>query len=166
MAYFFGSDIWDEMDRLQRQMTAINEGRAAASASKKARTSVVDWIPAVELVEARDEFQIFVDLPGVTKKDIAVDLREGVLTISGNRPELVPAAPAAQTTEAAPATEAAAPVERRVIRSELQTGNFSRSFTVPQGCDASHVSASFDNGILRVSIAKPKAVEPRKIDIN
>ena len=105
------------------------------------------WIPAMDLVEADDHFVLKADLPGLAEEDVAIEVRDNALTISGERK---------------------AEHERRErgwYRVERSFGRFARSLSLPEGVDPDAISASFDRGVLSVTIPKPEQRKPRRIQI-
>jgi HSP20 family protein len=105
------------------------------------------WVPAMDLVEADDHFLLRADLPGLGEDDVAIEIRDNMLTISGERQ--------AEHEQR----------ERGWYRLERQTGRFSRSLSLPDGVDPGAVAASFDKGVLEVHIPKPEQRKPRRIQI-
>ena len=105
------------------------------------------WMPAMDLVETDDHYVLRADLPGLTEDDIKIEFDDGTLTVSGER-----------KAEHESKNEGYYRVERAF-------GSFSRSLTLPQGIDPEAVSASFDRGVLAVSIPKPEQRKPRRIEI-
>ena len=108
-----------------------------------------DWIPAVDINEYDDKFQLFVDVPGVDPKDVEITLEAGVLTIMGNR-----------YIQAEKSDEN---VVRR--RSERGTGRFYRRFILPETVDADKVKAMDRHGVLEISIPKQAKAQPRRIKV-
>jgi HSP20 family protein len=105
------------------------------------------WMPAMDLVEADDHFLLKADLPGLAEEDVSIEVRDSALTISGERK---------------------AEHERRErgwYRVERSFGRFSRSLSLPEGVDPDGISASFDRGVLSVTIPKPEQRKPRRIQI-
>jgi len=105
------------------------------------------WIPAMDLVETGDSFVLRADLPGVSEKDVKLELEDNVLTISGER-----------RSEQEERKEGYYRVERAF-------GSFSRSLTLPEGIDPQAVQASFAQGVLEVRIPKPEQRKARKVAI-
>ena len=105
------------------------------------------WIPAMDLVEKDDHLELRADLPGMSEDDVNVEIRDRVLTISGERKD-----EQEETREG----------YRRIERA---FGRFSRSITLPDGIDPNEVEANFDNGVLVVTIPKPKEAEPKRVEI-
>jgi HSP20 family protein len=140
---------WDparELDVLQSDMNRLFDtffqGRGAGRSSAGQR-----WIPPMDLVETVDEFVLRADLPGLSEDDVEIEVKGGVLTVSGER-----------RSEHSDKGEGYYRVERAF-------GRFSRSLDLPAGIEASSVSAEFDRGVLEVRIPKPEEHQPTRIQI-
>ncbi|HKH42900.1 MAG TPA: Hsp20/alpha crystallin family protein [Solirubrobacterales bacterium] len=138
---------WDpirELDSLQGDMNRLFdrffEGRAANGTSRR-------WIPAMDLVETEDHLVLRGDLPGMTEDDINIEIKDNVLTVSGERK--------AESEEKGEGYH----------RVERSFGGFSRSLTLPQGIDPEKVEAGFDKGVLEVRIPKPAEAKPTRVQI-
>ncbi len=94
------------------------------------------FVPVVNTREGESAFHIDVDLPGVKKEDIKVDINKNVLTISGER----------NMKEEVK--------EEDYYKVETSFGKFSRSFTLPDNIDTENIEARSDNGVLEVVIPK------------
>ncbi len=105
------------------------------------------WMPRVDIVEAEHDFRLVADLPGMKKEDVNIVLEEGVLTISGERPE----------------TELGK--DESCHLGERAHGKFSRRFTVRDTIDVEKISAEFNNGVLTVRLPKAEVAKPKKIEI-
>ena len=101
------------------------------------------WSPAVDVKETKESYMITADIPGLTKKDIHVDLSDGVLSISGDR---------VQDKE---------DDSDRYHYRERTRGTFARSFHLPESVNEKNIAASFRDGILTIDLPKLKPVEPR-----
>jgi HSP20 family protein len=106
------------------------------------------WIPAMDVVETDGQFVLRADLPGLTDKDVNIEVEENVLTISGQR-----------KSEHEQRKEG-------YYRLERSSGAFTRSLTLPEGVDAGAIQASFENGVLEVRIPKPEQHKPQKVQIS
>ena len=107
--------------------------------------------PAVNLLDEEKEYRIELAAPGLSKKDIKIDLHKNILTISSEKED---------TRE---------DKEENFVRREFSYSSFRRSFTLPETVDANKISADHSNGILMVHIPKkPEAVEkgPKQISIS
>ena len=133
-----------ELDSLQGDMTRLFERFFERPGNGEERDR---WIPAMDLVEKDDHLELRADLPGMNEDDVDVEIRDGVLTISGER-----------RNEEEETREGYRRVERAF-------GRFSRSIALPDGIDPDDVHANFDNGVLVVSVPKPKESEPKHVEI-
>ncbi|HZO60504.1 MAG TPA: Hsp20/alpha crystallin family protein [Solirubrobacterales bacterium] len=106
------------------------------------------WAPAVDLVEREDSLLLRADLPGLSEDDVQIEVRDNILTISGERK--------AEHEDK----------QNGYYRVERSFGRFSRSLQLPSGVEASAIQASFDRGVLEVTIPKPEERKPRRIEIN
>ena len=110
-------------------------------------SGVQRWVPAMDLTEADDHFVLLADLPGLGEDDVAIEIQDNTLTISGERKS--------EHEER----------QRGWYRLERSFGRFSRSLSLPEGVDADAVSAEFDKGVLEVRIPKPEERKPRRVQI-
>jgi HSP20 family protein len=137
-----------ELSSLQGEMNRLfNTFFDAPSTPGNGGASGRRWVPAMDLVETDDSFVLRADLPGLTEEDVAIEVEDDVLTISGERK--------------------AEHEEHRegFYRVERTFGSFRRSLTLPDGVDAEAVQAGFDKGVLEVRIPKPEERKPRRVAI-
>jgi HSP20 family protein len=134
-----------EFGTLQNEMNRLFDTvfDAPAPANRTARR----WMPAMDLVETGDHFVLRADLPGLSEDDVKIEFEDRTLTVSGER-----------KVEHESKNEGFHRVERAF-------GAFSRSLTLPEGVDPEAVTATFDRGVLEVSIPKPEARKPKRIEI-
>jgi HSP20 family protein len=107
-----------------------------------------NWVPPVDIQETGEGYRLLAELPGLTKEDINITLENNVLRLSGERK-----------------------FERDVKkesfhRVERTYGTFSRAFALPHQVNAEGVQASFENGVLTVTVPKAEQAKPRKIAIS
>jgi HSP20 family protein len=138
---------WDptrEVDSLQSEVNRLFDtffsGSTGSNGSRR-------WVPAMDLLETDENLVLRADLPGLTEDDVAIEIKEGVLTVSGERK--------AEHEEKS----------EGFYRVERAQGSFSRSLSLPGGVDAQAVRASFDNGVLEVRIPKPEERKPHRVEI-
>src|SRR5206468_9659392 len=105
------------------------------------------WIPAMDLAETEEHLVLRADLPGMSEDDVSIEIKDGVLTVSGERK--------AEQEEKG----------EGFYRVERAFGLFSRSLTLPQGIDANAINANFDRGVLEVRIPKPEERRPTRVEI-
>jgi len=100
--------------------------------------------PKVNVYEYDDKIGIVAEIPGLNKKQLNVDVEDGVLTISGDKHS---------TFEEDGA---------KVIRRELKQSSFKRSFELGEQLDGDNIAANFKDGVLSVSIPKIEPEKPKK----
>lgn len=101
------------------------------------------WMPAIDIVEGKDELMVKAELPGVKKDDVRVAFEDGMLTIEGEKHD-----------------EYREKDEKKHYHVyERSYGNFARSFTLPNFVDDKHIKAEFKDGVLTVHL--PKAAETK-----
>lgn len=105
------------------------------------------FTPSFDVKETKDAYVICADLPGVREDDVDVSLSGNRLSISGERAQ-----------EEKKEDETWYAIERR-------WGSFSRSFTLPEDVDPEHCEATFENGVLKVHLAKHEEARPRHIKL-
>jgi HSP20 family protein len=109
--------------------------------------SLVNY-PRVDIVEEKDTYKITADMPGLDKKEIAVEIKNGVLSLSGEKKE--------EKTEKD---------KNRYYHYERRFGSFRREFALPDHVDADHVEAKYANGVLELTLRKTEAAKPKQIEV-
>lgn len=137
---------WSMLSQLRNEMDRMFESQAEGEETSAIATA--DWVPAVDIKETEDAFEITVDIPGVDPKDIDVHMEKGMLTIKGER-----------ESEKKEEKEGYKRVERK-------WGSFYRRFSLPDSADAEKISAKCNNGVLDITIPKQEKVQPRKISVD
>jgi len=114
-----------------------------------ARNGVVSrrFVPSMDLVETDTHYVLKADLPGLSEEDVAIEVADNVLTVTGERKS---------------EHEEKKDGYRRVERS---FGSFRRALRLPEGVDADAISARFDKGVLEVSVPKPEQRKPHRVAI-
>jgi len=103
--------------------------------------------PKVNVYEYDDKVGVIAEIPGLDKKDLSIDVEEGVLTIAGNKHGLF------DDTGA------------KVIRRELKQSSFKRQFELGELLDGDKVKASFKDGLLSIEIPKVEPEKPKKTSV-
>jgi HSP20 family protein len=106
------------------------------------------WMPAADIYETKDEYVFKLELPGITKDDVKVELNDDNLNIKGERKE-----------------------EKEVKREEYHRmericGSFSRTFRLPKNADGQKMSATMKDGILELRIPKQEEAKAKAIPIS
>ena len=130
-------------DRINR---AFRESYASADRDESLTTS--SFAPAVDVYEDEHKVTLKIEVPGIDEKDIDVRVENNTLTVHGERK--------IEKEEK----------EENYRRVERQYGSFTRTFTLPQTVDTDHVSATYDKGVLKVSLPKKAEAKPKQIKVN
>lgn len=135
-------DPFEELRTLEKRFLGAFE-------DKKKFSDLVDFVPSVNTRDGEYAYHIEVDIPGVKKEDIHVDLTDDVLTISGDR----------KTKKEVK--------EKDFYKMESSYGKFQRSFTVPKGVDLESIKAVAEDGVLEVTIPKLERdkTDTKKIEV-
>jgi len=107
----------------------------------------VSWNPRVDIHETKDDIIIDAELPGIDRKDIKVEVKDGVLSISGERKQ-------ERTTEGTDC-----------CRTERHYGRFERSFTIGDAVKTDKIDAAFKDGVLSLVLPKKEQVKPKEIAV-
>jgi HSP20 family protein len=110
------------------------------------------WTPNVNLYETAIGYLVCVDLAGVDKEKIDVEVADGRLRLRGRRE--VPACADATEGGSEPGRDGEQPARVRVHLMEIDHGSFAREVELPQGVDRNRISAQYRNGMLWVEIPK------------
>lgn len=102
-----------------------------------------NWIPSVNIKERAEDYKIDLAVPGMDKKDFKVEVEHNVLTISGERKE--------EKLEE----------NEKLTRREFHFGSFKRSFTLPESANSENIQATYNNGILSVTITKKEELKQK-----
>ncbi len=95
-----------------------------------------DFLPATNITEKEKEFLIELAVPGMAKKDFKIEVENGILTISAEKEE--------EKEEK----------DKNYTRREFNYAGFSRSFTLPENSNADKIEANYENGLLKLHVAK------------
>jgi HSP20 family protein len=104
-------------------------------------------VPPLDVSETDDRFELSLDLPGIDSEAVSVSFEDGMLTISGKREF---------------ADENKGQTWHRIERG---FGTFARSVRLPRTADPERIDATFDKGVLTVSVPKAEAAKPRTIEV-
>ena len=142
--------VWEPLRRLE-EFDRVLDGWLGSTASRSTETAEPVWRPAADYTADAEAYVVRVDLPGVRKDDVDINVENDVRSIhAAHKPVAVEGAPVkgAQT-----------------FLGEIRTGTFARSFKLAGDADATAVSAGMSNGVLEVRVPKRKEAQARKIEI-
>lgn len=138
---------WEPARELHSLQNEVNRLFGLFDTPAAGASGARDWIPAMDLAEDGGEYVVRADLPGLSEKDVQIELQDNVLTIAGERKS--------EHEER----------KRGYYRVERAAGRFSRALTLPEGVDPQRVRAHFDKGVLEVRIPKPAERKPHRVSI-
>ncbi len=133
------STLQDRMNRLFRDSFGP-EGQEALTTTS--------FAPAVDVYEDEHNVTLKIEVPGIDEKDIDVRIENNTLTVHGDRKY--------EKDEK----------EENYRRIERQYGSFIRSFTLPTTVDHEKVSANYEKGVLKITLAKKAEAKPKQIKVN
>lgn len=135
---------WRDLDVMTNRLARMFDDVAAQRANGTA------WSPAVSVAETSDALVFTAELPGLTDKDVTIELENDVLSISGEKTE--------ERTEG--------DEERNYHLWERNYGSFRRSFALPRTVVGAEATARFDKGILEIRLPKAPEAKGRRIEIS
>ncbi len=124
----------------------VKEKQEVAAPAEQTRPGLV-FTPAVDIYETDAQLTLMADMPGVVADDINIDLRDGVLTISGD----------------------VKPWDKKDTTSvlvEFEIGKYYRQFTLSETIDQERIEAQCKDGVLKLTLPKMAKVQPRKITVS
>jgi len=159
----FARELFNDLDRFQREMSSLFEATAGRGVAR-------GGYPALNVGLSPEAVEVYAFAPGLDPATIGVDLDRGVLSLSGERVSPLAAKPSATEgdgeTAAQPAASAASAGKTIVHQRERFAGKFRRVVSLPDDIDPEQVTASYKDGVLRVSVKRRPAPQPRRIDIH
>src|SRR5215475_10843150 len=141
---------WEPFRKFATLQDRINRvfSDAYTGANQEDTLATSSFSPAVDVYEDEHKVTLKIEVPGISEKDIDVRLENNTLTVHGERK--------IEKEEK----------EENYRRVERQYGSFTRAFTLPQTVDSENVSASYDKGVLNISLPKKAEAKPKQIKVN
>lgn len=134
---------WQELESMNRQLSHLLDDSHTVMSTEHGQ-----WAPSVDIRETDEALLVHAELPGIDKKDVKLEVKDGVLTISGERRYEKDVK------------------EENVHRIERSYGSFTRSFSLPTNIDAEKVDAEMKDGVLTVRLPKRESAKPKAIEIH
>jgi HSP20 family protein len=131
------SDLWNELGN------EIGQWMQTPAAYSEDR-----FDPATEFVESDDHFLMSVDLPGMKKENIKIEVNDQMITLSGERKR-----------------EVESDKKYRFQRYEKTYGFFKHTYTLPSSVQTDQIDARYENGVLELYLPKKVTAQPRKVEI-
>lgn len=130
--------LQDRMNRLFEDATQRRNERDAGDEFERA-----DWTPASDIYETDSSYLIAMDLPGIDRAALEIDVEDSRLVVKGTR-EIS---------------------ESKQHRTERPRGRFVRTFSVPASVEQGKIGAEYKDGVLKIRLPKRTEQKPKKIDI-
>ena len=108
---------------------------------------MADWNPKANIAETENGYEVTLELPGMKPEDVDIELKRGVLTVTGHRKS--------ETEEK----------DKTYHRVESHYGQFRRMFRFEDDLKAEHVDAEYKDGVLRITVPKPETAQAKHIEI-
>jgi HSP20 family molecular chaperone IbpA len=135
-----------EEKQASKDMQELNKQELAAEKEARERAEVVHLRPLTDIHENSEGVKLFLDLPGVNKDSLSIDIDKNVLTIKGE-------------------IKLDLPEQMKARYIELNSGVFERQFTLGDELDSASIDAKLKHGVLELSIPRLQQHQPRKIEI-
>jgi HSP20 family protein len=139
-------DFSTMQDRMNRMNRLFRESYSPEGPEEALTTT--SFAPPLDIYEDEHTIALKMEVPGIDEQDIDVCLENNTLTVHGERK--------IEKEEK----------EENFRRIERQYGSFTRSFTLPSSVDPAQVSANYDKGVLKITLAKKADAKPRQIKVN
>jgi HSP20 family protein len=142
---------WDpfrDVATLQDRINRIFNESFGRSRDLDEEVSLYDWSPPVDIYDTGDGIVLKVELPGVNKDDVSVEVKDNVLTLKGERlldPKIK---------------------DEHYYRKERSFGKFNRSFSLQEPIKPDLIKASFKNGVLTIEIPRPEDERPKQVTVD
>ena len=140
-------DPFHDLTSLQDRINRLFEEAFPRAGEREELASGI-WRPRVDILDTGSAIVIEVEVPGVDKDDISIDLKENVLSIKGERKQ--------ETGRS----------EESYYQRERRFGWFQRTFTLPAYVEPESIKATFKQGVLKIEIPKPEERTPKQITID
>ncbi len=141
------NDLWNPLADLRREMDSVLDNFFTPTVNRSWREFEQVWAPACEVAEEGGHYLMSLEMPGIPKEEIKVEVADNTITVSGERH--------AKDEKK----------EGGTWYGERRYGKFTRSFTLPAGIDAEKIEANYQDGVLSLMVPKAESAKPRQIKI-
>ncbi|MGE5663601.1 MAG: Hsp20/alpha crystallin family protein [Deltaproteobacteria bacterium] len=146
MAIIRWVDPLRELSAIHERMNQLFDETFPPARGNEAAAPAAMWSPAVDVYESGDDIVVKAEVPGVGRDDIGVEVKDGMLTLKGER-------------------KFEKEQKENYHRIERSYGTFVRSFGLPASVDPEKVRAALKDGVLEVRIGKKEQAKPRKVQV-
>src|SRR5215469_162118 len=127
---------WDPFRELSSLQSRVNHLFQDFNRGQDEVTATTSFVPAVDVYEDEHKVTLKLEIPGINQEDLDISLENNTLTVRGERKF--------EKEEK----------EENFHRIERRYGSFARSFTLPSTLDKESVQANYENGVLKIALAK------------
>ena len=138
-------DPFRDLRGLQDEMNRLFSGTFSRGSQDEIMRGA--WSPSVDIFENKEQIVLEAELPGMSAEDVNISIENNVLTLHGER-----------RFEKKDESD-------NFHRVERSYGSFTRSFTLPPTVSSENANAEFENGVLRLTLAKREEAKPHRIEI-
>jgi HSP20 family protein len=136
-------DLMLLQDRMNRLFEDATQRRARSESEVEDQVGRADWAPAADVYETEENYLVAIDLPGIDRKALEINVDDGRLIVKGTR-----------LLEEPPQQ-----------RCERPRGRFLRSFTIPGSVNHAGIAAEFKDGVLQITLPKRKEQKAQRVEI-
>ncbi|MFQ5801510.1 MAG: Hsp20/alpha crystallin family protein [Candidatus Methylomirabilales bacterium] len=140
-------DPFQDLITLQDRMNQIFEQTLARSRGDREGVMASSWSPPVDIYETAESLVLRAELPGLSKEDIDIQVRDNRLTLKGER------------------RHEKEVKQENYLRVERAYGAFQRAFALPMDIQPDKIRAAFKDGVLEVNIPKAETAKPKHIKV-
>jgi HSP20 family molecular chaperone IbpA len=133
------------METTESKDLKVREKQEVTSSAEQTRPGLV-FTPEVDIFETEKDIILLADMPGVKAKDLTIDLRDNLLTLTGS-------------------VESDKDEGEGILISEYEVGKYYRQFTIAEVVDQSKIDAQLSDGVLRLTLPKVEKAQPRQITV-
>lgn len=133
---------------LQDEVNELFESVFPGGTGNDEESSSTMWSPRMDVTESEDTYRLSIDLPGMSKEDVSIKVQDNRLTIRGERQGEMRSD------------------DENVVRMERTFGTFVRTIRLPTSVNEDKIGATFDNGVLSVTLPKTEKSKPKEIAIS
>jgi HSP20 family protein len=138
-----------EMEQFRREMDELFGRFFDWRPTPLATPTEFEFTPALDVYETSEEFVVFVTAPGVSERDLQVEISNGTLTVTGERKALIEGEN----------------VQAHYVSRMGGYGKFSVAYTLPAAIDENRVKAVYRNGVLEVRLPKAESAKPKTVKV-
>ena len=139
---------FQDLSQLQERMNRLFEESISRTRGLEEGVLTGTWSPSVDIHEVDDGLMLIAELPGVSRENLQIDIKENILTLKGERRRDMNVK------------------EENYYRMERYHGPFNRTFTLPDPIESGKVTASLTDGLLEIRLPKMKEKESEPITVS